>query len=406
MTTKTKQKKGEIIDNMIAIETKIEQNNALTAQRFGYENIEYNKETILIELDSRRNLAAKTVFEMGYLLLLLKENEPHGSFGDILKERGISKFSASRIMKATIKLGDIKSSKIELLNSSKLFEIMLLDDEDIEVLVGGGSINDVVLDDIDRMTVRELKDTIKTIRRRNVDLSEEKQKAILETEKKADELARFETIGVGDSNELFRSFSFETNKMISALTEVYLSMSNLTETLNNNEHLQGELRERCIKDLINKKEMMAEEFYERNTQLNNACGYKPVDNTDEFGFDKDAVVFGSEKHKAILNQDHGEVKLALDDDEYADVADVDTDGDDKFDEDEIKKLLLHDITAVDDSDVTDANAGKKVKVELHKHAGFLELDDVLLLRNAKLETAPFRVKEVNKFSYTLESVKQ
>ena len=76
---------------------------------------------------------------------------------------GISKRTAQRFMSVVLKFS--KTTSMSLLeksgNGTKLLELMVLDDDDIDVIDQGGSIGDVSLDTIETMSVRELKKALR-----------------------------------------------------------------------------------------------------------------------------------------------------------------------------------------------------------------------------------------------------
>ena len=120
--------------------------------------------------------SVEAVLELGKRLLILKEITPHGEFTKRIEMLGISKRTAQRFMSVVLKFS--KTTTLSLLeksgNGSKLLELMVLDDDDIDVIDQGGSIGDVSLDSIETMSVRELK---KALREAKAD-NENKDQAI------------------------------------------------------------------------------------------------------------------------------------------------------------------------------------------------------------------------------------
>lgn len=74
--------------------------------------------------------------------------------------------TAQRFMSASLKFS--KSDNLSLLkavgNQSKLLELLVLDDDEVKALEQGGSIGDINLDDIDRMTASELRKALRDAR--------------------------------------------------------------------------------------------------------------------------------------------------------------------------------------------------------------------------------------------------
>ena len=134
--------------------------------------------------------AQEAFFEFGRVLVVLKEHMPHGKFQATVKsEFGISPESARKMIQATVKFCSpqlLKAQpKLLTLGKSKLFELMTEDDEDLQELADGGSINGMTLDDIDRMTRNELRAALRESR----ETAEAKNKIIADKNKKVDELA-------------------------------------------------------------------------------------------------------------------------------------------------------------------------------------------------------------------------
>ncbi len=107
--------------------------------------------------------SVEAVLELGKRLLILKEITPHGEFTKRIDMLGISKRTAQRFMSVVLKFS--KTTTLSLLEKSgggsKLLELMVLDDDDIDVIDQGGSIGDVSLDTIETMSVRELKKALR-----------------------------------------------------------------------------------------------------------------------------------------------------------------------------------------------------------------------------------------------------
>lgn len=134
--------------------------------------------------------AQEAFFEFGRVLVVLKEHMPHGKFQEMVqKEFNIAPQSARKMIQATVKFCSpqlLKAQpKLVALGKSKLFELMAEDDEDLQELADGGSVNGITLDDVDRMTVKELRLALREAR----DTAEAKDKVIADKNAKIDEYA-------------------------------------------------------------------------------------------------------------------------------------------------------------------------------------------------------------------------
>lgn len=164
---------GVIPDNLSVELNEISQHRVAIMEQFG-EGLPYDRSRIVHETKFYMAQSAEAMLEAGKRLVILKENEPHGEFTDILEnDIGLAPQVARRMMQASIKfLGSDnetpKRSTLSVLGKGKLYELMVLDDEDLDSLADGGTVAGTTLDDIDRMSVRELR---KALRESKEDLS-------------------------------------------------------------------------------------------------------------------------------------------------------------------------------------------------------------------------------------------
>lgn len=140
-------------------------------QQFG-DGLPYERDRIVHEARFYMAQSAEAMLEAGKRLVILKENEPHGDFIEIVTgQLGLPKSTAHRMMQASLKyLTPSLESKVPalgLLGKTKLFELMTEDDEELAELADGGTIAGMTLDDIDRMTSRELKAALREARETN-----------------------------------------------------------------------------------------------------------------------------------------------------------------------------------------------------------------------------------------------
>lgn len=156
-----------------------------------FANGEAYKEAIWIERG--RHAVRQTLegmFELGRALIVIKEHTPHGRFAEITeKEFGIHKREAQRLMNATLRFLDPKMQKAQPklmeLGKSKLLELLVEDDDTLLELAEGGDINGNTLDDVDRMTVKELRVALRESR----ETADAKDKVIADKNAKIDEYA-------------------------------------------------------------------------------------------------------------------------------------------------------------------------------------------------------------------------
>ncbi|EIO1437356.1 DUF3102 domain-containing protein [Salmonella enterica] len=167
---------GVIPDNLSVELNEITQHRMEIMEQFG-EGLPYERTRVINEARFYMAQSAEAMLEAGKRLVILKENEPYGEFQAIAQnELGLDDRIARKMAQAAVKflspkLGD-KRKTFSDLGRSKLYELMLEDDEDLAELAEGGTVAGLTLDDIDRMSVRELR---KALRESKEDLAASRQ---------------------------------------------------------------------------------------------------------------------------------------------------------------------------------------------------------------------------------------
>jgi hypothetical protein len=110
--------------------------------------------------------SAEAMLEVGKRLIVLKENEAHGDFAIIAEEQlGIDVRIAQKMMQAAAKFLTPKlqsnAKSISHLGKTKLYALMLEDDDELAALAEGGTVAGLTLDEIDRMSCRELRNALR-----------------------------------------------------------------------------------------------------------------------------------------------------------------------------------------------------------------------------------------------------
>lgn len=108
----------------------------------------------------------ESCMEIGKRLLLVKEQTPHGEFNKRIEILNFTPRMAQKFMSAVLKFSKTNSSSLlqKAGNQTKLLELVMLDDDEIEIIDGGGSIGDISLDTIETMSVRELKKALRDLK--------------------------------------------------------------------------------------------------------------------------------------------------------------------------------------------------------------------------------------------------
>jgi hypothetical protein len=152
---------GQLMEaNMLDAEA-FDHANALAA-RVGYELPAGELDAELITRDIAVNMrrSVDSVLNMGRGLLVLKSLCGHGDFQQRIGRLGIEPRLAQRLMQSALKFSNASTSthllpKID--SQSKLFEFLVLDDEDIKELTETGQFGNVKLDEVDTMSVQEMR---------------------------------------------------------------------------------------------------------------------------------------------------------------------------------------------------------------------------------------------------------
>ncbi|EIE2770090.1 DUF3102 domain-containing protein [Salmonella enterica] len=167
---------GAVPDNLSVELNEITQHRMEIMEQFG-EGLPYERNRIIHEAKFYMAQSAEAMLEAGKRLVILKENEPHGDFIEIVESQlSLPKRTAQIMMQASLKYLspklESKAQALALLGKTKLFELMTESDEELTELADGGTIANMTLDDIDRMTTRELR---KALRESKEDLAASRQ---------------------------------------------------------------------------------------------------------------------------------------------------------------------------------------------------------------------------------------
>ncbi|MBV2125762.1 MAG: DUF3102 domain-containing protein [Candidatus Thiodiazotropha sp. (ex Ctena orbiculata)] len=152
-------------------------------------DLPFDRDRIVTETKFFISVISQSILEIGSRLIRLKEHLPHGDFETSLHDIGIAPREARRMMQATAKFTGTKA-KLADLGKTKLLELMVEDDEDLEALADGGTLAGLKLDDIERLSTRELRDTLRTEREKRDKENETHERLLEQKNKKIDKLAK------------------------------------------------------------------------------------------------------------------------------------------------------------------------------------------------------------------------
>lgn len=123
----------------------------------------YRYEMIIRDHLSR---SAEAMLAAGRALIVARESLAHGEFMPFIERIGLERSLAMRMMQAAFKFSDEKTLKLVHAagNKTKLFELMVLDDEEIQELADGGTVAGLELDDVASMPTSKLRAALRDAR--------------------------------------------------------------------------------------------------------------------------------------------------------------------------------------------------------------------------------------------------
>lgn len=178
----------EVID-VVAAQNYQASHSVMVMEQWGYGET-YNEDRWIERGRQAVRQTMEGMFELGRALIVLKEHMGHGRFRETTeKELGIHYREAARLMAATQRFATPQmqkaAPKLMDLGKSKLLELLVEEDVTLIGLAEGEEVNGMTLDDVDRMTIKELRVALRESR----ETAEAKDKVIADKNKKVDELA-------------------------------------------------------------------------------------------------------------------------------------------------------------------------------------------------------------------------
>lgn len=147
----------------------------------------YNLKIVMDKARFYQNQAANALIDLGKQIILLKAHEPHGQFLAALEDLGMAERSARYAMAAAQKFSNRQSTAV--LGNEKIRALTVLDDDSIKTLEDGGELTGIgTLDDIEKMTVKELKSALRAEKQKRKEEREAQEAAISQKEQKLNEL--------------------------------------------------------------------------------------------------------------------------------------------------------------------------------------------------------------------------
>lgn len=115
--------------------------------------------------------ASQRMFELGKILIQLRERESRSLFIEALDRMGIGERFAYRAIQSAMKFGlsEQHEALAVRLGSAKLLELLAEDDDQIAALADGGTLAGLTQDDIDTMSTRELRAALRCERKEHAE---------------------------------------------------------------------------------------------------------------------------------------------------------------------------------------------------------------------------------------------
>jgi len=135
-------------------------------ERFG-DGMPFDQYRYEDKIRSHLSRSAEEMLAAGRALVVAREHINHGEWIDFLSRLGLEYRVAHRMAQAAIKFSNVSTSTHLITaagNKSKLFELMVLDDDELVELNEGGTVAGLELDDISKMSVSELRRTLREAR--------------------------------------------------------------------------------------------------------------------------------------------------------------------------------------------------------------------------------------------------
>jgi hypothetical protein len=162
-------RRGSASAEIIAVENMAE--DIVTADNLFGDGMPYDIDRIENEIRFYQDQAGAALLEMGKRFIRIKAHEEPKKFMLVVEKLGMAQRSVNYAMAAARRFSN--SPTLANLEPSKMKALTVLDEDDIKTLESGGEVKGMTLDDIDRMTNRELRENLR------------KDKELLKKEKEA-----------------------------------------------------------------------------------------------------------------------------------------------------------------------------------------------------------------------------
>ena len=174
------------------------------------------------------NHSAEAMLQAGRGLILLKEHEQHGDFMKSLEDIGLAPRTARQMMQAAVKFSDPKRQALAVLGKTKMIELMVEDDESLDELADGGTLANLDLDEIEKMSSRELKKALRKEREKREAENTANEKLIASKDKKINKLSKKHQSVDGQTKDFIRQLAETSTEIIDTLNRLRMLQEEFT----------------------------------------------------------------------------------------------------------------------------------------------------------------------------------
>lgn len=234
-------------------------------RRFG-DNLPYSRDRVLSEIRFYMNASAEAMLETGMRLVLLKENEPRGDFHQALEQLGIRPRGAQKLMQAAVKYGEGPRAKLATLGRSKLLELLTEDDEELDALAEGETLFGHTLDDIDCMSVSELRGSLRKARAEREDREEIHERMLADKDSAINRLdAQIKRRETGERDE--RALAIINDELDPLVAQISVQLDQFSAAYQAFLDLYGDEELRAPANLRDKSRQAVDRLYRRLSDL-------------------------------------------------------------------------------------------------------------------------------------------
>ena len=194
------EKDFQTVTDLALVQAQHESAVRAVAQSVGYQLDATDPDLIQRDIASHMRRSVEACLEVGRGLCVLKAACGHGNFMARLDVLNIEARVAQRFMSSAQRFSNAASTPLlkAIGNQTKLFEMLVLDDEQIEEFELTGQTGDLTLDDVARMSVKDLRKKLREARA-------EKQAVEKVLERKNKENDKLQLVQVAPPDEQFQA---------------------------------------------------------------------------------------------------------------------------------------------------------------------------------------------------------